>query len=134
MYSFLPEISFEEIDGYINSTRNLPTSERYAIILFSSGCKGCQNAADIILNNISSFDETTLIFLSPESLNRIEHFMINQSLNGKDNIYFGHISLDSIESRFGKSNVPWSFIYDENRELINSGLAITTIDIEKYFK
>lgn len=132
-YSYFPEFSFKEIDGYINSTKNLPTSEKYVILIFNPGCKGCQAEAEIILNNINSFDETTLLFLSPDSISRIEDFMIEQSLYGKDNIYYGQVSIDTIEIKLGKSAIPWSFVYDSNKKLLSSGLALKVVDIEKYF-
>jgi thiol-disulfide isomerase/thioredoxin len=131
-HGHLEEFSYREVDKYMNSTRNLPDYDNYVILLFNPGCEGCQAEAEIILDNIDSFDKSCVLFPSPDSLDRIETFMMNYQLYGKENVLYGQVDMDTIKNKFGVSAIPWSFIYDYNKKLLKSGLAVTHADIKKY--
>ncbi len=132
-YKTLPEFSYKEVDGYKNTTINLPQVEGYAIFIFNPGCEACQMEAKDISDNIELFDDNCLLFLSPDSLSRIKSFMIDCQLYEKENVLFGNVNLDTIDVKFGKSAIPWSFVYNKNKKLVKSGIFVTSSELEKLF-
>lgn len=132
-FSELPEFFYTEIDGYKNTTTNLPQAEGYAIFIFNPGCEACQMEAKDISDNIELFDDNCLLFLSPDSLSRIKSFMIDCQLYEKENVLFGNVNLDTIDARFGKSAIPWLFVYNKNKRLIKSEIFVTPSELEKLF-
>ena len=132
-FSVLPEFSYTEVYGKKNSTKNLPELEGYAVILFNPGCKACQAEAQNISDNFEILENYCLLFLSPDSLRKIEVFMLDYQLNEKGNIFYGQVNLDTIDAKFGKSAIPWSFMFDENRKLVKSSIYIHASDFDDYF-
>lgn len=132
-YKTLPEFSYKEVDGYKNNTINLPQVEGYAIFIFNPCCEACQMEAKDISDNIELFDDNCLLFLSPDSLSRIKSFMIDCQLYEKENVLFGNVNLDTIDVKFGKSAIPWSFVYNKNKKLVKSGIFVTSSELEKLF-
>jgi len=132
-YSTLPEFSYTEVDGFKNTTTNLSQAEGYAIFIFNPGCEACQMEAKDLLNNIELFDDNCLLFLSPDSLSRIKSFMIDYQLYEKENVLFGNVNMDTIDAKFGKAAIPWSFVYNKNKKLVKSGIFVTSSELEKLF-
>jgi hypothetical protein len=87
----LPELSYTEIDGYKNSTKNLPEFEMYAIFLFNPGCEMCQAEAEDISGNTEELANCCFLFLTPDSLTRIETFIKDYQLYEKENVFYGQV-------------------------------------------
>ena len=85
-FSTFPEFSYTEVDGYKNSTKNLPQLNGYAVILFNPGCEACQAEAQDISDNQDLLENCCLLFLSPDSLHRIERFIKRYQLNENENV------------------------------------------------
>lgn len=117
-FSVLPAFSYTEVYGQENSTMNLPDLEGYAVILFNPGCEACQAEAQDISDNLELLENYCLLFLSPDSLRKIEAFMMDYQLYEKGNVFYGQVNLDTIDAKLGKSAIPWSFVFDKNRKLI----------------
>lgn len=131
-FSLLPEFSYIEVYGGKKSTINLPHLDGYAVILFNPSCEACQMEAQDISNNIKSLGNYCLLFLSPDSLRKIEAFMIDYQLYDKENVLYGQINLDTIDAKFGKSTIPWYFIFNENRKLVKSALFVSAEEFDNY--
>lgn len=59
--------------------------------------------------------------------------MIDCQLYEKENVLFGNVNLDTIDVKFGKSAIPWSFVYNKNKKLVKSGIFVTSSELEKLF-
>lgn len=132
-FSELPEFFYTEVDGYINATTNLSQAEGYAIFIFNPGCEACQMEAKDISDNIELFDDNCLLFLSPDSLSRIESFMIENQLHERENVLYGQVNMDTIDAKLGKAAIPWSFVFNKNKKLVKSGVFVTSSELEKLF-
>ena len=131
-FSTLPEFTFTEVDGYKNSTKNLPQFNGYAIVLFNPGCEACRMEALDISDNQDLLENCCMLFLSPDSLHRIERFIEGYQLNEKENVFYGQINMDTIDVKLGKSAIPWYFIYNENRKLVKSSLFVSASEFDDY--
>jgi len=131
-FSFLPEFSYTEIEGYKNSTKNLPQLDGYVVFLFNPGCEVCHKEAENISVNLDLFQNRCIVFLSPDSLNRIKSFVYKYHLHENENVFYGQINIDTIDAQLGKSTIPWAFIYNKNRKLIKSEFFLTVSEIDKY--
>jgi peroxiredoxin len=132
-FSSLPDFSFTEIDGYVNSTKILPSYDGYMIIMFINDCEACNAHAKLFAENLKSLENFYLLFLSPDSLETIKSFIIKNQLYDKENVNYGHIDSKIVYLKFGKSTIPRVFIYNENRKLIKSGVYINKAELRKYF-
>jgi len=119
LYSSLTDFTYIEIDGQINSTKNLRNYNGYALILFNPGCDICQEEVKDFSNNSELFQDYCLLFLSPDSLNRIADFVKKYQIFQTDNVFYGYVDLDTINKKLGKSPVPGLFIFDSGKKLEN---------------
>lgn len=131
-FSILPEFSYTEVYGQETSTSSLPLFDGYAIILFNPGCEACQLEAQDISDNLELLENYCLLFLSPDSLHRIETFIMDYQLYEKGNVFYGQVNLDTIDAKLGKSAIPWSFVFDENKKLVKSSIFIYASDFDNY--
>lgn len=127
----MPEFSYTVVYGQETSTRYLPSFDGYAIILFNPGCEACQHEAKDLSDNIDLIENFCLLFLSPDSLHRIETFIMDYQLYEKGNVFYGQVNLDTIDEKLGKSAIPWSFVFDENKKLVKSSIFLYVSDFEK---
>jgi len=133
LYSSLTDFTCIEIDGQINSTKNLPNYNGYALILFNPGCEMCQEEVEDFSNNSELFQDYCLLFLSPDSLNRIADFVKKYQIFQTDNVFYGYVDLDTINKKLGKSPVPGLFIFDSGKKLKKFTLAAEVDDVLNYF-
>jgi peroxiredoxin len=131
-FSIMPEFTYTEVYGRETSTSTLPLFDGFAIILFNPGCEVCHLEAQDISDNLELLENYYLLFLSPDSLHRIETFIIDYQLNEKGNVFYGQVNLDTIELKLGKSAIPWSFVFNENRKLVKSSTFIHASDFDDY--
>ncbi len=59
--------------------------------------------------------------------------MIDYQLYEKENVLFGNVNMDTIDAKFGKAAIPWSFVYNKNKKLVKSGIFVTSSELEKLF-
>lgn len=132
LHNTLPKFSYTEVYGKENSTSNLPQADGYAVILFNPGCEACQSEAEDIADNTELLENFCFLFLSPDSLCRIETFMMNYQLYEKENVFYGQVNLDTIDVKLGRSAIPWCFVFDENRKLVKSTVFVHASDFDDY--
>ena len=126
-FNIMPNISYTEVYGQQTSTNSIPLFDGYALILFNPGCEACHSEAQEISSNLKKLENYCLLFLSPDSLQRIEAFIMEYQLYEKDNIFYGQVNLDTIDAKLGKSAIPWSFLFDENKKLLKSSTFYTCL-------
>lgn len=131
-FSILSEFSYTGVYGQKYSTKSLPKADGYAIILFNPGCEACQMEAQDISDNFELLENYCLLFLSPDSLHKIETFMMDYQLYEKGNVFYGQVNLDTIDVKLGKSAIPFSFVFDENRKFVKSAIFIYASEFSDY--
>jgi peroxiredoxin len=88
------------------------------LIYFNSECGHCQYEAKDIKNKVEAFSRANVIFMSSESLDKIEVFAQAHGLTDYQNIYFTKINSEHAAATFGTLAVPHVFIYGLDNKLI----------------
>lgn len=52
-------------------------------------------------------------------------------LHVMDNVFYGQVGFDTISAKFGKSVIPWTFVYNKNKKLVKSELYVPPFDLDK---
>lgn len=130
-FSILKDFTYTDVDGHTNMTKNLPQHDGYIIFLFNPGCEVCHKEAEDISVNLDHFRNCCILYLSPDSLNRIKSFVYKYHLHENENVFYGQINIDTIGAKFGISKIPSVLVYDKNRKLKKSGFFFTVQEIEK---
>ncbi len=131
VFSTLPEFSFIDVNGTWNKTTYLPELNGYVVILFNPGCEACHIEAKEISENRGDLQNYTFLFLSPDSLSKIKSFIMKYHLHVMDNVFYGQVGFDTISAKFGKSVIPWTFVYNKNKKLVKSELYVPPFDLDK---
>lgn len=127
--SSLPDLSYFDISGNEVNLKDAFNGEKVILILFNSECEHCTYEAKAIREDISSFKDVTLIFLSMESLEKVIGFSRVASLDGVDRVTFGHVEPDKLESVFKNVRYPNIFLYNDDGSLIKEFKGETKIDL-----
>lgn len=114
----VPEFEFLTLDQKPFTKANLKTNLNTIFIYFNSQCDFCQHEAQSISNNLDSFKNVQIIFISTESIDTIKKFSEQYNLNNQQNITFLNDNLNTFSSRFDANNIPYLLIYDQNQKLI----------------
>jgi hypothetical protein len=125
----LSNFSFVTTNGKMNSTKNLPVFEGYAIVLFNPSCDLCIEEALDFSRNLHLFENYCLVFLSPDTLHKITKFMYDFDLAEKGNIFFGQLDYDSIEQSFGRVSIPGIFIYDSQKQFTQFSYVLNSSNL-----
>ncbi|PIB33049.1 hypothetical protein BFP78_01955 [Gaetbulibacter sp. 5U11] len=114
----VPEFEFLTLDQKPFTKANLKTNLNTIFIYFNSQCDFCQHEAQSISDNLDSFKNVQIIFISTESIDTIKKFSEQYNLNNQQNITFLNDNLNTFSSRFDANNIPYLLIYDQNQKLI----------------
>ncbi|WP_336128007.1 peroxiredoxin family protein [Mesoflavibacter sp. CH_XMU1422-2] len=114
----IPEFEFLTLDQKPFTKANLKTNLNTIFIYFNSECDFCQHEAQSISNNLDSFKNVQIIFISTESIDTIKKFSEQYNLNNQQNITFLNDNLNTFSSRFDANSIPYLLIYDQNQKLI----------------
>ncbi len=131
-YSKLNHFPYVDEWGNITNTYDLPSLDGYVITLFSPSCKSCQLGAQNLYEDIQKFNSFGILFLSSDSLDRIESFMMEYGLYDNCNVFWGQIDMDTIDTYLGNSSIPKTFLYNQNQDFIKSAVFFHTEDMFSY--
>jgi thiol-disulfide isomerase/thioredoxin len=114
----IPEFNFTTIDNKEFTNSNLEIDKNTIFIYFNSTCDFCQHEAQSISDNLNSFKNTQLVFISNESKDIIQSFAENYQLHNKNQITFLYDSLDTFSTQFDATSIPYLLIYDKDKKFI----------------
>lgn len=114
----IPEFDFLTLEQQPFTKADLKPNLNTIFIYFNSQCDFCQHEAQSISNNLDSFKNVQIIFISTESIDTIKKFSEQYNLNNQQNITFLNDNLNTFSSRFDANNIPYLLIYDQNQKLI----------------
>ncbi len=95
----------------------IETGQPIVLIYFNSNCEHCQYEVNDVYNNIQSFDEAKVLFLSSESTAQIKAFADTNKLLKFPNVTFAKIESAHAAEIFGTLSVPHIFIYGQDGKL-----------------
>lgn len=131
LFSSLPDFSYLDVNENMDATANLPDLSGYVIILFHPGCEACHIEAREISENREELKNYGFLFLSPDSLHKINGFIMKYQLHVMDNVFYGQVGFDTIGSKLGTAVIPWTFVYNKNKKLVKSELYVPPFDLNK---
>lgn len=102
-------------------------SGKIILILFQPDCDHCQREATAIRENLDSFKDYTLYFISSASLSDMQQFAAEYKLKAS-NIRFAQTTVESIINNFGSIPAPSVYIYSEEGKLVQKFNGETGIE------
>lgn len=123
----LPNLSVEAIG--LNKLEEWSKSGKATIIIFfNSDCDHCRYEASAIQQQLSAFAGTNLLFISEESVEKINAFSQEYELNNKVGIWWLKMQPEDVYNTFGDISVPHIWIYDENDKLVKEFKGETKVE------
>lgn len=114
----IPSFEFQALDGSLFKESNLKTNKPTVLIYFNSSCDFCQHKAKSIAQQIDTFKEIQLLFISEEPKKEIKAFAENYKLYNQLSITFLHDNTSTFAHRFDINTVPYTVIYNAEGNLI----------------
>lgn len=91
----------------------------YLIIVYYNGdCQPCRSQVIELKKNLHYLDKSSSLFISSESIAKIENFRNELDLKKIDNFFFSKIMEDKVFEVFGSVITPQVFIYNNEGTLL----------------
>ena len=114
----LPEMTITKFDG---SQLNLKMLDKKAVIVFfRPDCDHCQREAEQIKENLLSFKNYVIYFISADPIDQIEKFASSYELKEQPNVVFGWTASENILSNYGSISAPALYIYSDHHQLVKA--------------
>jgi|SRR5690606_2109067 len=114
----MPKFSFKTLDNTDYTNANLKLNTPTIFIYFNSECDYCQYEAESISEDLNTFKNIQIVFVSSEPIETIKEFSKRYHLNNHTNITFLHDYANTFSNRFDAQSVPYILIYDKKRQLV----------------
>ncbi len=98
------------------------------LVLFQPDCDHCQREAASIQENLDSFSEYQVYFISSASLPELLQFAETYKLDNASNFHFGSATVDNIVGNFGSIPTPSMYIYSDTGNLVKEFEGETPIE------
>lgn len=112
----LPQMQINLINGPVLQAKEI--DEKAILVLFQPDCDHCHREAKQIAENLESFKDYKLYFISSAAVSDIEKFGNDFSLIGKENVRFGFTPSENIYNNFGPIEAPSIYIYSDEGKLV----------------
>lgn len=122
----LPHLTFKNLDGSPATTRDLPPAS--VLILFNTDCDHCQREAKSIQENLASFKDYTLLFISSDLEQNIQQFSKDYKLENLPNVRFGKAEGQDVYMNFGSIPTPAIYVYSKERRFVKSFMGETPVE------
>lgn len=114
----IQEFSFKTLQNVDFTNANLKTNAPTIFIYFNSECDFCQHEAQSISENILSFKDTQILFVSTENNEIIKEFANKYNLLNQPNIVFLHDNTRTFSTRFDANSIPFLLVYNKKQVLV----------------
>jgi len=105
----LPAMHLTMLNGATVDTKTL--IGKVILVLFQTDCDHCQREAKEIRDNIVSFRDYTIYFITADQMPAIEKFGKDYDLLNHSNISFGMTSVNDVLTNFGSIPTPSVYVY-----------------------
>ncbi len=126
VYNDYPYMNLTGLDGRTQFARDLPG--RCILIFFNPDCDHCQREAVMIRDNIESFGQFHLYFISSDSVPNISQFATDYGLAEAHNVHFARTEVEEVVRNFGPIPAPSIYLYSEQRRLFREFKNETPIE------
>lgn len=116
----IPTFNLTTLDDKEFTNSHLRQNINTVFIYFNSTCDFCQHEAQSISENLESFKDTQILFVSNEPIDLIKDFSKTYQLDNKNQITFLHDSLDVFSAQFDANSIPYILIYNTKSKLIKT--------------
>ena len=117
--STLPSFDLLLIDSItLFNTKDVREGAPTILIYFSPDCEHCQAVTKNLLNNIDSFKNVHIYFLTPMPFNEMKEFSITYHLSNYKNITVGTDYQFSFYRIFKPTGFPFAAIYNSHKKLL----------------
>jgi hypothetical protein len=99
-------------------SEDIPSGKPIVMIYFRTDCPYCQEETKNIINNITTFKNFQVYFLSGSSLKDIKDYAQSFHLNQYPNIIVGKDYAHSFTQVYKPNSVPYLAIYNSRKELL----------------
>ena len=114
----IPQFSYVNTKGGIFTKDSIQPNTPTIFIYYNSDCDYCNNEAQMIHENIDTFNKIQILFVSFENPDRIKKFAHQHQLNHYDNVTFLHDNKLTFAATFDVTSLPCLVMYDKNQKLI----------------
>jgi thioredoxin-related protein len=124
--SEIPPLPITSMEGSEFTTRDL--KGKLILIFFQTDCDHCQREAKQIQENLKSFKDYKLYFISSNTFPEIQKFSVEYKLAGVPNVYFNFSTAENVVRYFGAMSAPSIFIYSDNGRMVKSFKGEAPVD------
>ena len=113
----------------VNSNRNswINSKSQVIIVYYNSTCNNCRFEIKAIENNLDSFKETNLLFISDEPKETIDAFSKKFLLRDLDTVWWLKMEPEDVYNTFGYTRLPHIWIYKDGK-LIKELKGLTKVE------
>jgi peroxiredoxin len=108
-----PHITITKSDGSQVSLDELKVNN--VIVFFHYDCDHCQREAKAIIDNLNSFDEYQLFFISNNDFNLMNSFASEYGLANKANVIIGRTTAQDIMNNLGHISAPSLYVFRDGK-------------------
>ena len=113
-----PQISITTSEGVTITNKNIPADRPVLLILFNPMCDHCQKVANTIREQIETFSNTTVIFITGLNLiGNLNEFIDICKLKNIPNIIVGATDANQSAGLFQGKGIPQVMVYNKAQKL-----------------
>lgn len=105
------------------------------IVYINTDCQPCRDQAIELKNGVNELVNSSILFISSESICKIERFSNELNLRSVDNMFFSKMNESDVFTVFGSVGTPQVFLYNNEGKLLKEFRGSVNIEtITKYIK
>jgi thioredoxin family protein len=116
------------VDSTKFNTSNIANGSPIVLFYFDPDCFFCKGQTKEMLENISTFKNVKLYFLTRHQFSKLKNFYTSFQLQNYPEITIGQDSIAFFSRYYKPSGVPCTAIYDKNKKLKQFIMGKATID------
>lgn len=116
----IPSFTFTTLEHKDFTRDNLRKNTNTIFIYFNSECDYCKDEAILISNRKNDLNNCQIIFVSSESIDKIEDFSTRYNLDNSESIVFLQDKEDVFYKKFNANSIPYILIYNTKGSLLKA--------------
>jgi thioredoxin-related protein len=114
----LPEFAIQLLDSvsYLHS-KDIPGGKKLIVFYYSPTCPYCRAQMRDMTNNMEKFKDEQLYVLTDANLSSIKTFVSYFDLQNFKNVTIGRDTAGAILQKYGLISVPFTALFDKNKNL-----------------
>jgi thioredoxin-related protein len=117
-YNIISPANLIGYDGKTFTKNDLPKNKSVVVVLFSVECDHCEQMTEALLKDIEKFKGSTLLMVTPVSLERMKAWYERFQIQKYSNIIMAAEPTRQIIYYYDLTNFPGIYIYDKRHKLL----------------